>query len=239
MRIIHLSKEQLIKFLFDSHLIIGMGSNGIISTFDNETLIKIHYKDIPNSYYSKDFTNVDKEIEEKLKNERKLECLGLSKASILKQLISHLDKSNSPLIEGLVMYNGYPIGIIMKKYSRYKALNEVLLELTNDEKMIVRDRIEFLLNDLLKNDIYVRDIKFDNFVINKDTLDVKIIDLDDQGTVVGNRAHAKEDFMKNLERFFDLYDSYIDKNMSHLKKYKVAVLIPSGHKVDSKLRKFE
>ena len=217
MRIIDLDKKQLIKFLFDSNLIIGMGSNGIVSIFDNETLIKIHYKDISNSYYSKDFTNVDKEIEEKLKIEKKMECFGLNKANILKQLISHLDKSNSPLIEGLVMYNGYTIGIIMKNYLKYKTLNEVLLELTDDEKMIVRDRIEFLLNDLVKNDIYVRDIKFDNFVIDKDTLDVKIIDLDDQETVVGNRAHVKEDFMKNLEKFFDLYDSYINENMNHIK----------------------
>ncbi len=217
MRIINLDKKQLIKFLFDSNLIIGMGSNGIVSIFDNETLIKIHYKDIPNSYYLKDFTNVDKEIEEKLKIERKMECFGLNKANILKQKISHLDKSNSPLIKGLVMYNGYTIGIIMKYYLKYKALNEVFLELTNDEKMIVRDRIEFLLNDLVKNDIYVRDIKFDNFVINKDTLDVKIIDLDDKETVVGNRAHSKEDFMKSLEKFFDLYDSYINENMNHIK----------------------
>ena len=67
----------------------------------------------------------------------------------------------------------------------------------------------------MKNDVYVRDIKFDNFVINKGTLDVKIIDLDDHETVVGNRAHAKEGFMKNLEKFFNLYDSYI--NINHLK----------------------
>ena len=217
MRIIELDKKQLIKFLFDSNLIIGMGSNGIVSIFDNKTLIKIYYKDIPNCYYSKDFTNVDKEIEEKLKIERKMECFGLDKANILKQLISHLDKSNSPLIQGLVMYNGYTIGIIMENYLKYKALNEVFLELTNDEKMIIRDKIEFLFNDLVKNDVYVRDIKFDNFIINKDTLDVKIIDLDDQETVVGNRAHAKETFMKNLKKFFDLYDSYINENKNHIK----------------------
>ena len=217
MRIINIDKKQLIKFLFDSQLIIGMGSNGIVSIFDDQTLIKIHYKDILNSYYSKDFTNVDKEIEEKLKMERELEYFGLNKTNILKQLISHLDKSNSPLIEGVVMYNGYPIGIIMKNYSEYKELNEIFLELNNDEKIIVRDKIEFLLNDLVKNDIYVRDIKFANFVINKGSLDVKIIDLDDQGTVVGNRAHAKEEFIKNLEKFFNLYDSYINKNMNHIK----------------------
>lgn len=116
------------------------------------------------------------------------------------------------------MYNGYPIGILMKKYLGYKRLNEILLNLTPEQKIIVRDRIKFLLSNLVDNDVYMRDVKFDNIIINEETLDVKIIDLDDQETVVGNRAHVKENCLKSIEKFLNLYNSYIEGNIISQKR---------------------
>lgn len=88
MKIINIDKEQLIKFLFDESLFVSMGSNGIISVYDDQTLVKIHYKDIIESYHSRDFTNIEQEIDEKLTLEKKMKSLGIDKTTILKQLIN-------------------------------------------------------------------------------------------------------------------------------------------------------
>lgn len=209
MKIIDISKEQLINFLVDTSIRIGEGSNGIVSIYDNQTLIKIHYKDIINSYYSNDFDSIDEEIEEKLALENEMKKIGLGKTNKLKQLINKLDKSNSKLIEGIVMYREYPIGVLMKYYSKYKSLGDVLLNLTDDEKIIVYNKIEMLLYNLVESGIYMSDIKFDNIVIDENTLDVKIIDLDDQETTIRDNAHAKEYTLKKIANFLNLYNSYI------------------------------
>ena len=209
MRIIDINKEQLINFLVDTSIRIGKGSNGIVSIYDNQTLIKIHCKDIINSYYSNDFDSIDEEIEEKLALENEMKKIGLGKTNKLKQLINKLDKSNSKLIEGIVMYREYPIGVLMKYYSGYKSLGDVLLNLTDDEKIIVYNKIEMLLYNLVESGIYMSDIKFDNIVIDENTLDVKIIDLDDQETTIRENVHAKEYTLKKIANFLDLYNSYI------------------------------
>ena len=212
MKIINISKEQLINFLVDTTIRIGEGSNGIVSIYDNQTLIKIHYKDIINSYYSNDFDSIDEEIEEKLTFENEMKKIGLGKTNKLKQLINKLDKSDSKLIEGIVMYKEYPIGVLMKYYLGYKSLGYILLNLTDDEKIIVYNKIEMLLHNLIENGIYMSDIKFDNIVIDENTLDVKIIDLDDQETTIRDNVHTKEYTLKKIANFLDLYNSYISDN---------------------------
>ena len=209
MRIIDINKEQLINFLVDTSIRIGEGSNGIVSIYDNQTLIKIHYKDIINSYYSNDFDSIDEEIEEKLALENKMKQVGFGETNRLKQLINKLEKSNSKLIEGIVMYRKYPIGVLLKYYSGYKSLGYVLLNLTDDEKIIVYNKIEMLLYNLVECGIYMSDIKFDNIVIDENTLDVKIIDLDDQETTIRDNPYSKAYTLRKIANFLDLYNSYI------------------------------
>ena len=60
--------------------------------------------------------------------------------------------------------------------------------------------------DEINNEIYPRDIKFDNIIINKNTLDVKLIDLDDQETAARNSVHARENSIKNIEKFLNTID---------------------------------
>ena len=59
MKILNISKEQLINFLVDTSIRIGEGSNGIVSIYDNQTLVKIHYLDIQKSYYSNNYDYID------------------------------------------------------------------------------------------------------------------------------------------------------------------------------------
>lgn len=55
MQIVKITKEQLISFLTDEKRIIGSGSNGKVSIYDENNMIKIHQKEILNSYISNDF----------------------------------------------------------------------------------------------------------------------------------------------------------------------------------------
>lgn len=211
-------KNELSKFLYDDNIIIGEGSNGIVSIYDETTLAKIHFKAIKNSYYSNDLSFVDDEIAEVKSLDKQMEKLGLDKLSILKRLITQLNNSYSPLIKGIIMYKDYPIGILMEYYIGYEQLNKNVTQLDSDSLIIIREKIKFLLYDLINNEIYPRDIKFDNILINRDTLDVKLIDLDDQETVVGNRAHARENSIKNIEKFLSTIDDYIKTNTESKKR---------------------
>lgn len=220
MKIINLEKKELSKFLYDDSIIIGKGSsNGIVSIYDDTTLAKIHFKDIRNSYYSKNLSFVDDEIAKVKSFDRKMEKLGLNKLSILKRLITQLNNSHSPLIKGIIMYKDYPIGILMEYYIGYEKLNEYITQLDSNSVIIVEEKIKFLLYDLINNEIYPRDIKYDNILINKDTLDVKIIDLDDQETVVGNRAHARENSIESIERFLSKIKDYTENNIESKKMW--------------------
>lgn len=218
MEIIKIEKSQLIRFLYDSSIRVGEGSNGIVSIYNKNTLAKIHFKEIEKSYYSEDFSFLSEEIAKKLSFDKKLEPLGLDKLSILKKLIIHLNNSYSPLIKGIIMYEDYPIGILMEYYFGYKTLEKIIFQLDTPSRIKVYERIKFLLYDLIKNEVYPRDIKFGNIMVNKDTLDVKIIDLDDQETIVGNRAHAKENSMKYIEKFLDTLTDYLKANTQRKEK---------------------
>ena len=55
MRIIDITKEQLISFITDENKIVKSGNNGIISVYDEKTLIKIHHNEIVKSYILNDF----------------------------------------------------------------------------------------------------------------------------------------------------------------------------------------
>ena len=199
MKILNISKEQLINFLVDTSIRIGEGSNGIVSIYDNQTLVKIHYLDIQKSYYSNNYDYIDEEIE----------ITGLSKTDLLIELIIKLNKSNSKLIDGIVMYKQYPIGVLMKYYKGYKTLGNILLKLTNAERITIYDKIKTMLYNLVENGIYMIDIKFDNILIDEKSLDVQIIDLDDQETTVRGNDNSKEYVLKKIESFLNLYYSFI------------------------------
>lgn len=87
MQIVDITKEQLITFVTDEKRIVNnSGSNGILSIYDENTLIKIHKKEILNSYISNDFDYyLDEEIESRVSLERKRQSYGLDKYSMLKE----------------------------------------------------------------------------------------------------------------------------------------------------------
>ncbi len=208
MQVIKLDKYELCRYLYNTDIVIGEGSNGIVSIYNENTLVKIHYKDFENSYYSNNLSSFDDEIDRAKSIDKEMGKLGLDKFSSLKRLITKLSNSYSPLIKGVIMYGDYPIGVLMEYYIGYEQLNKIINQLDSNSITIIKAKIKFLVYDLINNEIYPRDIKFDNILVNEDTLDVKIIDLDDQETVVGNRAHARENSIKNIKSFLSKIDDY-------------------------------
>lgn len=211
MEIVNITKEQLITFVTDEKRIVNnSGSNGILSIYDENTLIKIHKKEILNSYISNDFDYyLDEEIESRISLEKELQSYELDKYSMLKEKTNKLSQTKSPLIDGIVLYRGFPIGVLIKSYLDYSNLVDVFLNLDENEKRLVINRIKALYWDLMNHDIYPTDIKIDNILVKIGNLDVKIIDLDDYDTVVGNRSHSKENSLVSLEKLVEMLEGYL------------------------------
>ena len=58
----NLNKEELQNLLFKSK-VIGQGTYGLIVEYDDNTLLKIYYKDIFETYNSRNIDKIDKDIE--------------------------------------------------------------------------------------------------------------------------------------------------------------------------------
>lgn len=212
MQIVDITKEQLITFVTDEKRIVNnSGSNGILSIYDENTLIKIHKKEILNSYISNDFDYyLDEEIESRISLEKELQSYGLDKYSMLKEKINKLSQTQSPLIDGIVIYRGYPIGVLVKSYLDYENLADIFPKLEEEQKIFVRNKVEELYEDLMEYDIYPTDIKMNNILVNINNLDVKIIDLDDYDTVVGNKCHSRENSLLSLGKMLAQLDDYLE-----------------------------
>ena len=52
----------------------------------------------------------------------------------------------------------------------------------------------------------------DNILINTDTLDTKIIDLDDNETLIEDVAHGRKNSIENIEKFLNNLKSLITTN---------------------------
>lgn len=62
MLIREISKEELLKYLFNDNP-IGKGDFGVVSEYDDNTLIKIYYNVIKRTYANKDGSLLEQEIE--------------------------------------------------------------------------------------------------------------------------------------------------------------------------------
>lgn len=209
MKIVNLTKSELENYVHNEKF---SGSHGSLSLYDKNTLIKIHYKNIESIYLLDDFSMLDSRIDELLEQEERFKKLNMDTFSHFQKLIEKLNITHSPLLEGIAMYRGYPIGVLMKYYENYKNLGDVITSLGENQKVYVTNRVEFLLYELINSSIYPRDIKMDNILINTDTLDTKIIDLDDNETLIEDVAHGRKNSIENIEKFLNNLKSLITTN---------------------------
>jgi hypothetical protein len=196
MDIIEISKEKLIELLSNKNKYCGYGAYGILVEYDEETLIKIHYKDIFNTYTNLDIKTLVEEINILLEVEKDMtefDSKFISKLQQLKKIHKALKKTKSnALIKHIVTCDGYPIGVLLNNYKNYLNLSQVYKNLNNDEKIEVLKRIKELMFDLLENNIFPADIKENNILINPNNLDIKLIDLDGHETRVETKTYIQK-----------------------------------------------
>ena len=191
----NLNKEELQNLLFKSK-VIGQGTYGLIVEYDDNTLLKIYYKDIFETYNSRNIAKIDEEINNRIEVENqmiKMKILNKKRIEIIEEKIQQLQQTQSrTLIKGTAIYQGYPIGVFLENYKGYDKLGTVFLDLHENEQKLILDKSASLFADLYKNGIIPRDIKEDNILVRKKDLDVKLIDLDDIETRYEDQDYLQE-----------------------------------------------
>ena len=180
---IHLSPKKLIELMSNRDRIIGQGTYGIVTPYDNESLIKIYYKLIFDGYYYSDEAKLIDEISIR----KTIEQREILTSSDYKD---SLDRDNKKLeilesiglVKAKVFCNDYFIGVLLNYYLNYNEVTDIFHTLSLNEKKTVLNKIEQYLYFLMSSNIYPRDIKENNILVRKQDLDIKFIDLDDQET---------------------------------------------------------
>ena len=169
---LELTKEELENYLFNLET-IGMGSNGLVQKLDDDTCIKIYYKDIYDVYSSKDINLLDDIIERHKKIKTDFYDNERQKLELLTQM---------GYITKVLYYKGYKIAVEMKLYKDYVMLYDAIRQLDTNKKELVYFKIKNKMSELINNNIYPIDLSTANILVNLESLDVVFIDLDDFGT---------------------------------------------------------
>lgn len=173
------------------------GSYGKIIEINDKELLKTYYR-----LFKLNTNTCTKEDLEKSINEIKtLKTNGtMSYRRILadKQRIETLIKilnntSSKDLIKDYLIYKDLVVSLILTNYKDYETYENLIINnnLSKQEHKEILKLIKEKVNELVNNRLYPLDLKFDNIMVNKETLDVKLIDLDDLGTIYLDDTHIK------------------------------------------------
>lgn len=178
MKKVEINKENLMQLLKNKDITIGQGTYGLIKKVDDNTLLKIYYKKIYNTYKSLNEETLDKEIS----NNKEIEEIVKSQELVELRRQHLLKLYELSLIKGIVLYENYEIGVLLTYYKDYEELTDSFQKLSVSEKKETLSKIKIELENLMKNNIYPHDLKESNIMINLNNLDIKIIDLDGDET---------------------------------------------------------
>lgn len=185
MRTRELTKEQLWSYLYDYET-IGMGSYGIVQKIDDETCVKIYYKDIFDAYQKDDISLLDPEIDRRLSTEKEMlekECGVVDYKAVYENNRTKLELlTQMGYISKVLYYRGYKIGIEMPYYKGYVSLYDAKEKLSQDERSQVLGQVRNRLDALMTANIYPEDLSCSSVLVNLETLDVALVDLDDAWT---------------------------------------------------------
>lgn len=212
---IEISKNELMRYLWYRGEAIGMGGYGLILPYSDDTLIKIYYSEIYNTFETLNRDYLEEEIasNKMLKQKYPNKYSFYNRYDELIELIKRLrNAASKDLIKSIVLYEDYAIGILMSWYKGFISLSNIQDKLTNSQKLLILKQIKYLLNSLMENGIYPCDIGDENILIHPKTLEVKLIDLDDELTKI--ECFESKEFISYAE--YDCKKSYmiIKKNLN-------------------------
>ena len=190
MEIVHISRKMFLKLLLNPNP-FEQGQFGII-TLINDELYKVYYKDFIRTYLSKNENELDFEVNNALKVENSSNMGLRSPNKRLEDLKRLLETKSNDLITGVLSYNGLLVGVVMNYYNGYTLLSDAAKSISEDEldKYI---KISYdLVDDLMINGIVPGDVSEDNILVNTETGNVKLIDLDGYETTYGPKNYINE-----------------------------------------------
>ena len=210
MQVIEISKDKFLSYLLNPNPIF-QGQFGKI-VLDNNKLYKIYYRDFIKTYINKDECFLDDEVNSLLEIE-KLTNFELRNPYKKLNELNRLARTKSPnLITGVLSYNGLLVGIQMNYLKNYTTLKEISTRVEDSKLVIYLNKVYELVYDLLKENIVPTDVKEDNILVNEETNDVVLIDLDGSETIYGPDNYLI-DFPYNL----DIINNNFDKMLNRLK----------------------
>lgn len=210
MQVIEISKDKFLSYLLNPNPIF-QGQFGKI-VLDNNKLYKIYYRDFIKTYINKDECFLDDEVNSLLGIEKLTNFELRDPYKKLNELNRLARTKSASLITGVLSYNGLLVGIQMNYLKNYTTLKEISTRIEDSKLVIYLNKVYELVYDLLKENIVPTDVKEDNILINEETNDVVLIDLDGSETIYGPDNYLI-DFPYNL----DIINNNFDKMVNRLK----------------------
>lgn len=210
MQILEIDKNTFFSFLTNKdNKCIGQGCYGIVSKYNNNTLIKLYYKDFIETYISRDINELDKEFNTRIEVLNIIKCNSEHKDNDIE--CDELAKKKEYLLEkigflkGIVLYRGLKVGILINYYKNFIDLKEIFYVLQTNEQLSLLNKIKEQIIKLNNLNLYPMDLKEDNILVNPKTLDIAFIDLDDLYTRYEEMQYIKEHNLRLKEKCFDRY----------------------------------
>ena len=195
MKIINLSKKELLNLLFDPNRDFK-GCYGILNVKGNH-IYKINYSNLIRTYISHNDNCLDEEIDRLLYDENGIITDIYNSKNKLKEFKKLENTLSSDLINGVLSYRNVYVGTKMKYYKDYIKLDKAKNILNKSDFIKCLEKSLLLIKSLLENEIMPLDIKESNILINPKTLDVVLIDLDDNQTIYNCSDNSYYEEIKN------------------------------------------
>ena len=210
MQVIEISKDKFLSYLLNPNPIF-QGQFGKI-VLDNNKLYKIYYRDFIKTYINKDECFLDDEVNSLLEIEKLTNFELRDPYKKLNELNRLARTKLASLITGVLSYKGLLVGIQMKYLKNYTTLKEISTRVEDSKLVIYLNKVYELVCNLLMENIVPTDVKEDNILVNEETNDVALIDLDGIETIYGPDNYLI-DFPYNL----DIINNNFDKMVNRLK----------------------
>lgn len=210
MQVIEISKDKFLSYLLNPNPIF-QGQFGKI-VLDNNKLYKIYYRDFIKTYINKDECFLDDEVNSLLEIEKLTNFELRDPYKKLNELNRLARTKSASLISGVLSYKGLLVGIQMNYLKNYTTLKEISTRVEDSKLVIYLNKVYELVCNLLMENIVPTDVKEDNILVNEETKDVVLIDLDGSETIYGPDNYLI-DFPYNL----DIINNNFDKMVNRLK----------------------
>lgn len=190
MKIIDINKEKFFNMLTNPKPYF-LGKDSLLIQ-ENGKMYKIFYRDFINAYNSKRIDRIDYDVDMWFSVENRFDTGKHNPQIKLKEFERLLDTKSKDLVTGVLSYRNLYIGLEMTYYSDYITLAKASTLVSKEVLDSYLEKCLILVNDLLDHNIFPCDLKANNVVVNIQTGDVVLIDLDGKQTIYGNQERIND-----------------------------------------------